>query len=344
MGKERNRCCHYYFLSLSSEAIKGSYIVVTMIVVTLALWSSFSNAALFSCHLRHSSRSSIATRSKSSSRTSSLFAFPNLLPPNIQLPSFLLGGGGGGGIATTKNAYGDIELEDRLIATIENCVSSSISSNNTRLDISNEVSDIVSLLEASSRSVPRPAIAPQLYGRWKLLRTSNTDTASPIQRKAVDTSKFDIYQDIVIVDDKRSSSEDRGRTGLLVRQIVKFSGENRLCVDALGSTSAYPLDELTNRIGDGKILGVNVLGVSVVGENAAEDMYRPDSRLRFVFDEGRFELFDGRVNFPYPVPFRNPLFRDAVKGWIDITYLSDRIRISRGNKGTTFILRKVLEE
>ena len=42
----------------------------------------------------------------------------------------------------------------------------------------------------------------------------------------------------------------------------------------------------------------------------------------------------------YPVPFRLPVLRDAVKGWIDITYLSDRVRIARGNKGTTFILAK----
>jgi hypothetical protein len=40
------------------------------------------------------------------------------------------------------------------------------------------------------------------------------------------------------------------------------------------------------------------------------------------------------------VPFRSPLFRDWVKGWIDITFLSDRLRISRGNKGTTFVLAK----
>jgi len=31
-----------------------------------------------------------------------------------------------------------------------------------------------------------------------------------------------------------------------------------------------------------------------------------------------------------------PVLRNAVKGWIDIAYMSDRLRISRGNKGTTF--------
>ena len=109
-------------------------------------------------------------------------------------------------------------------------------------------------------------------------------------------------------------------------------------MDALASTSQYPLPELTERKSTGKILGLNILGVSLVGEEALPDPDRPDSRIDFVFDEGNFN-FNGLI-IPYPVPFRLPILRDTVKGWIDITYLSDRLRISRGNKGTTFILVK----
>lgn len=29
-----------------------------------------------------------------------------------------------------------------------------------------------------------------------------------------------------------------------------------------------------------------------------------------------------------------------VKGWIDVTYLSERLRIARGNKGTLFVLQR----
>ena len=47
-----------------------------------------------------------------------------------------------------------------------------------------------------------------------------------------------------------------------------------------------------------------------------------------------------RVQNPTPVPFRSPWSRDAVKGWIDLTYLSPRLGIARGNKGTTFVLAK----
>lgn len=220
-------------------------------------------------------------------------------------------------------AVGAIDLEDKLLAAIE------ANGADKRLDNSDDIASLVLQLEAS-QSIPRPAVAPQLYGKWRLLQTTNADTASPIQRKAVDTTKFDIFQDIVFAEDDPNK--------LLVRQIVKFSDTNELCVDALASTSSYPLEELTDREGTGKILGLNILGVSLVGEEAAEDPDRPDSRVRFVFDEGKFDF--GGFTLPYPVPFRSPLFRDAVKGWIDITYLSDRIRISRGNKGTTFVLKK----
>lgn len=220
------------------------------------------------------------------------------------------------GAPATKNIRA---LEDELIAEI--------ASGKDRLANSDKVSALVAQLE-ESKSIPRPAVAPEVMGRWRLLQTTNTNTSSPIQRKAVDTSDFPIYQDIALNDESQ----------LVVSQVVKFSDTAELCVDALASTSQYPLPELTERQGTGKILGKNILGVSLVGEEAEPDPDRPDSRIDFVFDEGNFD-FNG-VRIPYPVPFRLPILRDAVKGWIDITYLSDRLRISRGNKGTTFILAK----
>lgn len=217
-----------------------------------------------------------------------------------------------------------IELENQLIDAIKDT--------NKRLDNSDYIEYLISRLESSGWSIPQPAIAPQVIGQWRLLHTNNADTASPIQRKAVDASAFNIYQDIVLRDVE-------GKQQLVVSQIVKFGFGSELCVDALASTSKYPLEELTDRVGTGEILGMNILGVSKVGEEAKEDPTKPDSRIKFVFDEGNFNLFNS-LKVPYPVPFRLPILRDTVKGWIDITYLSDRLRISRGNKGTTFVLVK----
>ncbi|KAL5707624.1 putative plastid-lipid-associated protein 12 [Ranunculus cassubicifolius] len=66
-------------------------------------------------------------------------------------------------------------------------------------------------------------------------------------------------------------------------------------------------------------------------------------RILFRFDKAAFSFKFLPFKVPYPVPFR--LLGDEAKGWLDTTYLSDsgNIRISRGNKGTTFVLQKQTE-
>lgn len=224
--------------------------------------------------------------------------------------------------ASSASKSSAADLEESLLREIK-------ALGDSRLANSASVQQKILDLENSGLSIEQPAISEKVYGRWRLLHTDNANTASPIQRKAVDSSAFPIYQDIVF--------NDKGQ--LLVSQVVKFNENIELKLDALASTSAYPLKELTERKGDGRILGLNLLGVSKVGNDAKENADRPDSRINFVFDEGKFD-FENGFSIPYPVPFRLPFLRDAVKGWIDVTFLSDRVRISRGNKGTTFVLIK----
>eukprot|EP01018_Ginkgo_biloba_P028808 Gb_09730 [translate_table: standard] len=67
------------------------------------------------------------------------------------------------------------------------------------------------------------------------------------------------------------------------------------------------------------------------------------NRILFRFDRAAFNFKFLPFKVPYPVPFR--LLGDEAKGWLDTTYLSHsgNIRISRGNKGTTFVLQKQIE-
>ncbi|KAK9274181.1 hypothetical protein L1049_018995 [Liquidambar formosana] len=66
-------------------------------------------------------------------------------------------------------------------------------------------------------------------------------------------------------------------------------------------------------------------------------------RILFQFDRAAFSFRFLPFKVPYPVPFR--LLGDEAKGWLDTTYLSQsgNLRISRGNKGTTFVLQKKTE-
>lgn len=232
-------------------------------------------------------------------------------------------------VATTKEALSSSLSSNAMAASLEEELIECFRSQ--RLVSDSVVNELVSKLE-DVPSISEPAIAPEVYGRWKLLGTTNVDTSSPIQRTAVDAQKYSIYQDIL------APGSGNDNENLVVSQVVQFGNNAQLAVDAIASTSAYPLIELEDRKGTGKILGLNILGISLVGEEAKEDPSRPNSRIKFVFDEGNFDF--GGFQIPYPVPFRLPVLRDAVKGWIDITYMSERLRISRGNKGTTFVLLK----
>lgn len=144
--------------------------------------------------------------------------------------------------SVVRGRDGAKQLEDQLVAAIDN--------QGSRLANSDEITSLVQALENSRNSIPEPAIAPEVYGRWRLLYTTNADTSSPIQRKAVDTQKFPIYQDIVVNQDDQ----------LQVNQVVKFSDSAILSVDALASTAAYPLPELTDRKGTGKDSGIKHFG------------------------------------------------------------------------------------
>ncbi|KAA8549611.1 hypothetical protein F0562_001371 [Nyssa sinensis] len=66
-------------------------------------------------------------------------------------------------------------------------------------------------------------------------------------------------------------------------------------------------------------------------------------RILFRFDRAAFSFSFLPFKVPYPVPFK--LLGDEAKGWLDTTYLSrfGNLRISRGNKGTTFVLQKKTE-
>ncbi|EMS62506.1 putative plastid-lipid-associated protein 12, chloroplastic [Triticum urartu] len=109
----------------------------------------------------------------------------------------------------------------------------------------------------------------------------------------------------------------------------------------VGVDSFSVFQEVYLRTDDPRV--VNVVKFSeTVGELAvqAEATINDGKRILFRFDRAAFAFKFLPFKVPYPVPFR--LLGDEAKGWLDTTYLSrsGNIRISRGNKGTTFVLQK----
>ena len=110
-----------------------------------------------------------------------------------------------------------------------------------------------------------------------------------------------------------------------------------------GSSSVsrlYQIVELADDRSTGRILNVvDASPAAVVAIEADLEGAPSPNRLDFRFTGGRVllrTLWNGTLNLPYPVPF--DLLGDNAKGWLQTDYLTDDLRLSRGNKGSLFVL------
>lgn len=176
------------------------------------------------------------------------------------------------------------------------------------------------------QGIQDPTASGKLDGRWKLLYTTRPGTASPIQRTFIGVDSFTVYQDIDL------SRTGRGRVNNVV-VFGKGGSIGQLKVEAEANTDNNPLPGFKPRRG---------AGLALFGKSSSEPPTKKNLRIDFQFDRAAFDFKKFPIKIPYPVPFK--LLGDETKGWIDITYLSSdgKFRLSRGNKGTLFIL--ALEE
>ncbi|KAJ1440261.1 hypothetical protein B484DRAFT_323088 [Ochromonadaceae sp. CCMP2298] len=245
-------------------------------------------------------------------------------------PLFAQGGGwssGGNGKGNGKTAQAEEELA-RLLA-ISSAEGRGAQSSLETLDA---IAATILILEGANPT-KEPVNSELIDGCWKLLYTSSPGTNSPIQKTFTAFNGVSIYQVVNLID--QTGSFLSGKRD--VSNTVCFGDRARLRVTALASTPTQPL--ITPRKGDGKILGMNIFGIS-----SSALPRTPLERIDFAFQEAMFE-FKGfgesglkPPSIPYPVPFK--LLGDEAKGWLDSTYLSPRFRISKGNKGTTFVLER----
>lgn len=182
------------------------------------------------------------------------------------------------------------------------------------------VDECVSVLE-SQGGVTDPTSSDLINGRWRLLFTTRPGTSSPIQRAFTGVEAFAIYQDI----DLKGSVPK-------VDNVVIFGDEvGELKVEAEAVTDAKPKEGFVPRRGQ---------GLPFLGKSDNTPPTAPNKRIDFQFSRAAFDLKSLPFKIPYPVPFK--LLQDESKGWLDTTYLSPdgTFRLSRGNKGTLFVLTK----
>ncbi|GLC44333.1 hypothetical protein PLESTB_000481200 [Pleodorina starrii] len=193
----------------------------------------------------------------------------------------------------------------------------------------------VEALEADG-GVADPTTLPALDGRWRLLYTSRPGSASPIQRTFTGVEAFSIFQEVQLQQpaqgqEQEGGGEEEEEEGPRVNNVVEFGALGFLKVEAQASTERRPLPGFIPRSGE---------GLPLFGKSFTYPPARPNTRIDFQFDRAAFNFRFLPFKLPYPVPFR--LLGDERKGWLDVTYMNvdGTFRLSRGNKGTLFVLVK----
>lgn len=180
-----------------------------------------------------------------------------------------------------------------------------------------EAAELDALLGALAADAPA-ATVEALDGDWTLLYTSKStfDAANPLGR--------------------RVDGSTPGLEGFLPGAPRSSSPSSSPIQRALTSLESVDISQTIDLAGAGRVdQWVAGLPAGATLRLSAAASYA-GGRVDFAFDEAYFDV--AGVRLPYPVPFR--LLGDEARGYLDTRYVSDRLRVSTGNKGTTFVLRR----
>ncbi|XP_058198219.1 probable plastid-lipid-associated protein 12, chloroplastic [Rhododendron vialii] len=191
--------------------------------------------------------------------------------------------------------------------------------------------EVVSLFNEQENSLIEALIGIQGRGR----------SASPQQLQEVERA-VQILEGSEGVPDPTSSSLIEGRWQLMFTTRPGTASPIQRTFVGVDIFSVF--QEVHLRTNDPRVSNI-VRFSDAIGELKVEAAasIKDGKRILFQFDRAAFSLKFLPFKVPYPVPFR--LLGDEAKGWLDTTYLSrsGNLRISRGNKGTTFVLQKINE-
>lgn len=166
-------------------------------------------------------------------------------------------------------------------------------------------------------------------------------SASPQQLKEVERA-VQVLEDAQGIADPTSSSLIEGRWQLMYTTRPGTASPIQRTFVGVDFFSVF--QEIILRTNDPRVSNI-VKFSDAIGELKVEAVasVKDGKRILFQFDRAAFSFKFLPFKVPYPVPFR--LLGDEAKGWLDTTYLSSsgNLRISRGNKGTTFVLQKETE-
>ena len=173
--------------------------------------------------------------------------------------------------------------------------------------------------------IQSPALSPLIEGEWALAHISGSsfDVRNPLGRRT-DGSTPGLEGFFSAV--SGGKQDDVAPSSSPIQRAV---------TDAFAVTQE--IRDLSNK---GRVEQRVKTPLGVLHLNAAASIEsNSPNRVSFAFDEGYFEFKQsGLPRIPYPVPFR--LLGKEAEGYLDTSYLSETLRISKGNKGSTFVLKR----
>ena len=177
-----------------------------------------------------------------------------------------------------------------------------------------KVHELAMELEASSQNQDDTNDSPLLPGRWRVLYQGKPGTTTPF-------FSVESWQKYLSGDGPSPIQNLVSGSGSVSRlyQVVQFGDDARSTGRILNVVDASP--------------------AAVVAIEADLDGKPEANRLGFRFSGGSIllrTLWNGTLALPYPVPF--DLLGDNAKGWLQTNYLTGSLRLSRGNKGSLFVL------
>ena len=219
------------------------------------------------------------------------------------------------GLATTPTPSRLFALEQRFLDLID--------ANAPEADVAACIAD----LEATGGVTDAPAFSAEIEGTWQLLHTSSStfDISNPLGRRA------------------------DGSAPLIEGWIASVTGGDKATTASASPiqravTNAFRVTQTLKSVQSSSGGRVEQLVTTPLGElhlNAAArvDPASDGKRVVFAFDEGFFLSEETGIRLPYPVPFK--LLGKEAEGYLDTSYLGERLRVSTGNKGTTFALKRL---
>ncbi|XP_076916703.1 putative plastid-lipid-associated protein 12, chloroplastic [Bidens hawaiensis] len=163
-------------------------------------------------------------------------------------------------------------------------------------------------------------------------------SASPDQLKAVERA-VEALEVAKGVPDPNSSSLIEGRWQLIFTTRPRSASPIQRTFTGVDVFSVF--QEIYLQTNDPRVSNI-VKFSDAIGEHKVEAAATVNDGKRILLrvDKAAFSFKFLPFKVPYPVPFR--LLGDEAKGWLDTTYLSQsgNLWISRGNKGSIFVLQK----